>query len=122
MLIAAFRVLMGAAPLKQDSLGYDPQEADSLPRPYGRGPIEARSVGRRRAIPPAFRVLMGAAPLKRHVNDDAGARIMCLPRPYGRGPIEALNCRLAENELCTFRVLMGAAPLKPLGAGAHVPL
>src|SRR5258708_5926155 len=65
-------------------------ESVSIPRPRGRGPIEAFSKERFAHTVREFRARAGAAPLKPRVPADAGRESELIPRPRGRGPIEAL--------------------------------
>ena len=84
-----FRARAGAAPLKQQRLGWAPVINHAIPRPPGRGPVEAavRSAHLAVAMLP-FRARAGAAPLK-----------PCRSPP----PL---------SQMSPFRARAGAAPLK----------
>ena len=84
----------------------------TIPRPRGRGPVEARSTAGQ-PISGEFRARAGAAPLK-HTLRPESRRLCTIPRPRGRGPVEAVRMLAVASTLAlaTFRARAGAAPLK----------
>ena len=145
--VRSFRARAGAAPLKQGRPGTEvarhffiprprgrgPVEAvatiavvplpPNIPRPRGRGPVEAFRVEDRepRRWPP-FRARAGAAPLKPVFQSFSDRHRYRIPRPRGRGPVEAaVTASWCPFSRRTFRARAGAAPLKPDLAGEPVP-
>ena len=62
---------------------------DESPRPFGRGPIEARSPSLAAGKSGRLHARLGVAPLKRYLESWAWVFSLVSPRPFGRGPIEA---------------------------------
>ena len=89
-----FRARAGAAPLKRNATEQDVCAGRAIPRPRGRGPIEAQQAAK------------------------GALEAYLIPRPRGRGPIEAASMQSAIwLRYHEFRARAGAAPLKR-GPGA----
>ena len=84
----------------------------AIPRPKGRGPIEAITSSARTGAVLAFRDRKVAAPLKQNVARQADSLSHDIPRPKGRGPIEAMSPARQTLAGSTFRDRKVAAPLK----------
>ena len=132
----SFRARAGAAPLKQSSPLPDILAMEFIPRPRGRGPVEAFRDGARLAdslsIPrPRGRGPVEACPARHRLAPAGGIPrprgrgpveavalrnspnlSATIPRPRGRGPVEALKNIVVLPSRCSFRARAGAAPLK----------
>ena len=64
----AFRARAGAAPLKHLPVAKTTATPRSIPRPRGRGPVEADFLGWNWTTTRSFRARAGAAPLKHYVD------------------------------------------------------
>ncbi len=109
-----FRARAGAAPLKPESTQATALDPKNIPRPRGRGPVEAYILSSRydRDVRPfraragaaplkpvrsfqcfifdiPFRARAGAAPLKQMLRRPPAPNLTPIPRPRGRGPVEA---------------------------------
>jgi len=73
-----FRARAGAAPLKRTDDGLYHCDCGDIPRPRGRGPVEAT------------------------VETSTPTALIAIPRPRGRGPVEATL--LPANPLFIFRI------------------
>src|SRR5581483_72829 len=88
----------------------------AIPRPRGRGPVEARPrQGRRACIRAAFHARVGVAPLKQYAELPGRGLIGAIPRPRGRGPVEASAGHGHVTPGLPFHARVGVAPLKPKG-------
>ena len=85
----AFRDRKVAAPLKRH-VGRTPEARGAIPRPKGRGPIEATAAATWNTAAPTFRDRKVAAPLKLALHAGGAEHLDRIPRPKGRGPIEAV--------------------------------
>ena len=109
---AAFRDRKVAAPLKRHVECAEPAAA-GLPRPKGRGPIEAPPARLRRRHCLCLPRPKGRGPIEADIDVDTRCLWHRLPRPKGRGPIEA--GRAARQRFAgrgAFRDRKVAAPLK----------
>ena len=109
----SFRARAGAAPLKPV---FEPALKCMhwfIPRPRGRGPVEATpQLNGGQTILPAFRARAGAAPLKLRGGD--GLLLVAFPFRARAGAAPLKHCARAHRhtKAASFRARAGAAPLK----------
>jgi len=95
----SFRARAGAAPLKHDGLQNGDPIKKIIPRPRGRGPVEAQSASARTASSPPIPRPRGRGPVEAPPPSVSAPRKRIIPRPRGRGPVEASPATTVLNIL-----------------------
>ena len=109
----AFHGRKVAAPLKREYRLVNLGTPLGLPRPQGRGPIEASAFSGCFSASSPFHGRKAVAPLKPAAVPHNHRGRLGLPRPQGRGPIEASQRVHGRRQAQAFHGRKAVAPLKP---------